>query len=159
MSYTGPNMWGSGWAWRPTRLAIYLRDDCCCIVCGFRPAFVDDLSLDHYLPRFKGGKNHAQNLLTMCGTCNSRKGAKTVREWFSFLRCRGFNVKKLSARIRSALRRSVDRAAGRELCDRIWPGWRARRNAKIRRARADRDADKREERGKARLRSRPKQKA
>jgi hypothetical protein len=128
-------------------------------VCKFRPTFIDDLSLDHYRPRFSGGRNDAGNLLTMCGKCNSRKGAKSVREWFAFLRCRGVDVKKLAARIRSSLRRSVDRAAGRELCDRIWPRWRARRNARIRRARADREADKREARGKARLRTPPKKRS
>jgi 5-methylcytosine-specific restriction endonuclease McrA len=56
-----------------TRRNIYLRDGYKCQYCGkcFR---TNDLSLDHVLPRSRGGKLVWENTVTSCRKCNGRKG-------------------------------------------------------------------------------------
>lgn len=56
---------------RKTRSEIYRRDGGRCVVCKSE----SDLTLDHITPTSKGGGNEAENLQTMCRSCNSRKGA------------------------------------------------------------------------------------
>ena len=48
-----------------------------CVYCGS----VDLLSLDHLIPRLRGGEDAADNLVTACRTCNSSKGARDVLDW------------------------------------------------------------------------------
>lgn len=57
------------------RVGIYKRDAYTCARCG-RQMQPDDpeLSLDHKLPRSRGGTNRATNLITMCKPCNENKG-------------------------------------------------------------------------------------
>ncbi|MFJ3973425.1 HNH endonuclease [Streptomyces parvus] len=53
------------------RRFIYERDGYRCIRCGD----ADDLTLDHVHPWVLGGSNSADNLQTLCRTCNSSKNA------------------------------------------------------------------------------------
>ena len=39
-------------------------------------------TLDHVLPRLKGGLTVAQNLVPACRRCNGAKGSDNWREWF-----------------------------------------------------------------------------
>ena len=39
-----------------------------------------NLTLDHVLPKSRGGKYHWKNLVTACSDCNSKKGNKTPEE-------------------------------------------------------------------------------
>ena len=39
------------------------------------------LTVDHKLPRSKGGQDHLDNLQLLCTRCNSSKGNKTMAEW------------------------------------------------------------------------------
>lgn len=55
------------------RTSIYKRDGWACLHCGG----TRDLTLDHIWPWSKGGPDTAENLQTLCRSCNSRKGAKT----------------------------------------------------------------------------------
>jgi 5-methylcytosine-specific restriction endonuclease McrA len=57
-----------------SRQNIYRRDDHKCIYCGSG----DNLTLDHIIPKAKGGGNTWENLAVCCGTCNVRKGDKDV---------------------------------------------------------------------------------
>ncbi|MEQ8712256.1 MAG: HNH endonuclease [Cyclobacteriaceae bacterium] len=53
-----------------TRQNIFRRDGHKCQYCGTHK----DLTLDHLIPRSKGGKSTWNNLLTACRRCNARKG-------------------------------------------------------------------------------------
>ena len=55
-----------------TRKNILTRDDHQCQYCGnyFRES---DLTIDHVIPRSKGGKNEWDNVATACRACNQRK--------------------------------------------------------------------------------------
>lgn len=57
------------------RLAIYLRDDFTCLLCGCALCNTDpqDITLDHVKPRSKGGTNDERNLFTCCRSCNSSR--------------------------------------------------------------------------------------
>jgi len=64
---------------RFNRRNIFLRDDHRCQYCGKRFA-LKRLSLDHVLPRSRGGGDSWENLVCACVTCNVRKGGRTPRE-------------------------------------------------------------------------------
>lgn len=53
------------------------RDDYECVVCGSRRR----LEADHILPVSRGGTDVLSNMQTLCKTCNTSKGAKTMQEW------------------------------------------------------------------------------
>jgi CRISPR/Cas system Type II protein with McrA/HNH and RuvC-like nuclease domain len=61
---------------RVNRQRIFKRDDYQCGYCGSQR----DLTLDHILPRSRGGKNTWTNLVTCCSKCNLKKGNKTPDE-------------------------------------------------------------------------------
>lgn len=70
---------------RLTRKNILIRDKHRCQYCGAEgtPA---TLTLDHVVPRCKGGKFTWQNIVTSCLDCNNKKGDRTVEEArFGFL--------------------------------------------------------------------------
>lgn len=59
------------------RKLIFERDFYRCINCGTHKS----LSIDHIVPVSKGGGNEIKNLQTLCATCNSSKGNKSMSEW------------------------------------------------------------------------------
>ena len=59
-----------------TRLNVFKRDSHLCQYCGSK----GDLSLDHVLPRSRGGSSSWKNLVTACKPCNTRKGDETPEE-------------------------------------------------------------------------------
>ena len=61
------------------RLRIYMRDKFRCQYCGEKKA-AGDLTLDHILPRSRGGDNSPVNIVTACVSCNNRKGDRTPAE-------------------------------------------------------------------------------
>lgn len=60
-----------------TRREIFLRDDSTCQYCGRRS---NDLTIDHVVPRSRGGLHEWTNLVAACKSCNHRKGGKSVQE-------------------------------------------------------------------------------
>jgi 5-methylcytosine-specific restriction endonuclease McrA len=62
---------------RLSRREIFLRDDYTCQYCGMRSR---DLTLDHVVPKHRGGGHSWDNLVSACRSCNHRKGSKTVEE-------------------------------------------------------------------------------
>jgi 5-methylcytosine-specific restriction endonuclease McrA len=61
------------------RLRIYMRDKYRCQYCGQKRP-VGELTLDHILPRSRGGDNSPVNVVTACMACNNRKGDRTPAE-------------------------------------------------------------------------------
>ncbi len=63
----------------PTRHGVMLRDNYTCQYCGAAPGR-PHLSLDHVLPRSRGGLTAWENVVTACKACNVRKGDRTPEE-------------------------------------------------------------------------------
>jgi 5-methylcytosine-specific restriction endonuclease McrA len=59
------------------RKNILLRDNFQCQYCGKTDL---PLTIDHIVPRSRGGEDSWENLITACTRCNSIKGSKTPRE-------------------------------------------------------------------------------
>ena len=53
-----------------TRRAVFARDGWECQYCGARSS----LTVDHVIPRSKGGKSDWENIVASCAPCNRRKG-------------------------------------------------------------------------------------
>lgn len=66
---------------------VLVRDENRCVYCGDRAG---DLTLDHVIPRSKGGKTDFENCVACCKTCNDRKGARTPGQAGMFMRRRPF---------------------------------------------------------------------
>ena len=60
-----------------TRKNILQRDQNCCQYCGFTG---DKLSIDHVIPRSRGGTDTWENVTTACFPCNVIKGNRTPKE-------------------------------------------------------------------------------
>jgi 5-methylcytosine-specific restriction endonuclease McrA len=60
----------------PNRSKIYKRDNHTCVYCGS----TKNLTLDHVIPRSRGGTNEWTNLVTSCFNCNLKKGNRTPEE-------------------------------------------------------------------------------
>ena len=62
---------------RLTRKEIFARDNWTCVYCG---RATRDLTLDHVVPRHRGGEHTWENLVSACKACNHRKAGRTPRE-------------------------------------------------------------------------------
>jgi 5-methylcytosine-specific restriction endonuclease McrA len=60
-----------------SRRALFARDDWSCVYCGETGG---RLTLDHVLPRSRGGESVWENVVTSCAPCNLRKGNRTPEE-------------------------------------------------------------------------------
>ena len=60
-----------------TRRNVFQRDHHTCQYCGYRG---DKLSIDHVIPRSRGGQDTWENVTTACIRCNVRKGNRTPKE-------------------------------------------------------------------------------
>ncbi|MCV9386777.1 HNH endonuclease [Reichenbachiella ulvae] len=56
-----------------TRQNLFKRDNNCCQYCGSR----ENLTIDHLIPRSRGGRSVWDNLVTACKHCNAKKGDMT----------------------------------------------------------------------------------
>mgnify|MGYP001793998320 CR=1 FL=1 len=59
-----------------SRREVFRRDNHTCQYCGSKKR----LTLDHVLPRSKGGLHTWENVTTACAPCNSRKGDRLLRD-------------------------------------------------------------------------------
>lgn len=62
-----------------TRRNVFARDDHRCQYCG-RKFSRQELTIDHVLPRSRGGRDTWENLVLACVKCNVRKGSRTPDE-------------------------------------------------------------------------------
>ncbi len=59
-----------------TRRAVFARDNWTCQYCGSR----SNLTVDHVIPRSKGGGSNWDNIVASCAPCNRRKGDSLPRQ-------------------------------------------------------------------------------
>ena len=62
---------------RISRRALFARDGWKCVYCG---SAAGRLTLDHVIPRSKGGDSVWENVVTACAPCNLRKGDRLLEE-------------------------------------------------------------------------------
>ena len=60
-----------------TRLEVFNRDKYTCQYCGNQTR---QLTLDHVIPRYRGGQHTWENVVSACIACNRRKAGKTPEE-------------------------------------------------------------------------------
>lgn len=63
----------------PTRRSVAMRDNYTCQYCGQAPGR-GQLTLDHVLPRSRGGETTWENVVAACRACNMHKGNRTPEE-------------------------------------------------------------------------------
>jgi 5-methylcytosine-specific restriction endonuclease McrA len=98
-----------------TKRNVFLRDEYRCQYC--QDLFhTRDLSLDHVVPRCKGGRLHWSNAVTSCRRCNGRKGSLDVGE-----------ISRLGMRLvrepRTPTQYELAATASRMLPRRVHPAW------------------------------------
>lgn len=59
-----------------SRNRVFRRDNHQCVYCGAKK----DLTIDHVIPKSRGGKNDWFNLVTSCSKCNLKKADRTPEE-------------------------------------------------------------------------------
>lgn len=67
-----------GMPWKSAN--VFIRDGDACQYCGRRPLRGKNRTIDHVLPRSRGGKNSFENTVACCAACNRRKGDSTPEE-------------------------------------------------------------------------------
>ena len=60
-----------------SRREVFVRDRHTCQYCGTTSR---DLTIDHVMPKHRGGRHEWENLVAACRGCNHRKGGKTLVE-------------------------------------------------------------------------------
>ncbi len=60
-----------------TRHEVFRRDEYTCQYCG---RHTKELTLDHVVPRYKGGRHVWENVVSACIPCNNRKAGRTPQE-------------------------------------------------------------------------------
>lgn len=60
-----------------TRLEVFNRDRYTCQYCGKETR---QLTLDHIIPRYRGGQHTWENVVSACVPCNRRKAGRTPQE-------------------------------------------------------------------------------
>lgn len=63
----------------PTRRAIFIRDNFTCAYCG-KTIRDGEITVDHIVPKSRGGKWTWTNLVTSCSECNQKKGDRLPHE-------------------------------------------------------------------------------
>lgn len=64
------------------KMRVFVRDNWTCYICGLRvrdlPNHPRMATVDHIIPRIKGGSNDMSNLKTCCAKCNNDKGCNSI---------------------------------------------------------------------------------
>ena len=60
-----------------SRKNIYLRDNHTCQYCGKNGS---ELTIDHIIPKSRGGKETWENMVVCCARCNNRKGDRSLED-------------------------------------------------------------------------------
>jgi 5-methylcytosine-specific restriction endonuclease McrA len=95
------------------------RDGAACVWCG-RELWRRDLTLEHVVPRSRGGHATNENVLVACRSCNRRRGSRPVDAYVRDLLREGANVdlttvRETLTRLARSPRRTHREEAGRQL--------------------------------------------
>lgn len=60
-----------------TRLGVFHRDNYTCQYCGRESR---ELTLDHVIPRYRGGEHTWENVVSACIPCNRHKAGRTIEQ-------------------------------------------------------------------------------
>ena len=95
------------------------RDGPACVWCGREP-WRRDLTLEHVVPRSRGGHATPENALVACRSCNRRRGSKPVDAYVRDLLREGADVdvlrlRRTLSRLARSERRAHRDAAARQL--------------------------------------------
>lgn len=66
-----------------TRRALIRAHGCACGICGNEIERMEDVTLDHIMPRYKGGGDEITNLQLAHEDCNRAKGQMTEEEYLT----------------------------------------------------------------------------
>lgn len=64
--------------WHPTKKNIFIRDGHTCVYCGNENP--SDMTIDHVMPKSRGGRDTWENLVCACYRCNHKKADRTPEE-------------------------------------------------------------------------------
>lgn len=64
---------------RLSRKALFIRDHYSCQYCGM-DSDSSALTMDHIVPRSRGGASTWENVVTACKSCNQRKGNRSLKD-------------------------------------------------------------------------------
>ena len=67
---------------------LYGRQEGICAGCRVMFPF-RNMTVDHIVPRSRGGSDHLDNLQLLCGACNSTKGARSQEAFIAKLKADG----------------------------------------------------------------------
>ena len=98
---------------RFSRENVYLRDGHQCQYC-WKSCHAKELTLDHVMPRSRGGKTTWRNVVTACVECNRRKGRDTPDEAGMLLRTQPTRPRWLVPRVFHL---------GEERLPEVWRDW------------------------------------
>jgi 5-methylcytosine-specific restriction endonuclease McrA len=70
-----------------TKRNVFIRDRFKCAYCGARR---EKLSIDHIIPKSRGGKMTFENCVAACRPCNLKKGGRTPSEARMYLKIRPY---------------------------------------------------------------------
>ena len=62
-----------------TRRTLMVRDNYSCQYCGAQLSR-SEMTMDHVVPKVRGGETTWDNVVCACKACNARKGAKSLKE-------------------------------------------------------------------------------
>lgn len=83
-----------------------------CLECGS----TNELTVDHIIPLSRGGVNSPDNLRTLCGPCNRRKGSRIEWEWWERLQM-AFHVDAIVDRLKNELKGQIASIRGTALAE------------------------------------------
>ena len=63
---------------RPSKRNLWHRDSGTCQYCS-KKISINDCTIDHVIPKSKGGKHEWSNIVLSCGPCNQKKGSSLLR--------------------------------------------------------------------------------
>ena len=118
---------GGKWLKPSTRRRIYARDEHKCVWCfapvastanpAHLPAGTRQATVDHIVPRARGGSNRPSNLVTCCAGCNAKRGHRSVPVFAAALCAKlsddcAKRIDRIVCRVRAHARRKLPARSG-----------------------------------------------